>query len=199
MNNASSPLPSTFAETRSWRPTACASLILAALFIAILFAMGRIWWCECGFGLWTSDANGEATSQHLADPYTFTHVLHGIIFYWALGLWSKTAPLHRRFLLSLVIEVVWEILENSPPVIERYREATAALGYYGDSILNAMGDLIACACGFYLAARLPARIVVVVAVIEEIVLLLAIRDNLTLNIIMLLFPIESIKQWQLGA
>lgn len=173
--------------------------VLCIAFVVILRSMGRIWQCECGFGIWTSDAQGEATSQHFADPYWFTHILHGMIFYWLFGFWAKTSPVKRRFLCSLALEIGWEILENSPPVIERYRDATAALGYVGDSVLNAVGDVVACILGFWMAVKLPAKAVIALAVIEEIVLLIAIRDNLTLNVVMLLFPLESLKEWQLGA
>ncbi len=183
----------------SWAATAAVAIVLTIAFVGALHGIGRIPWCECGFGLWTSDTQGRATSQHLADPYSFTHILHGIIFYWAFGLWRRTAPIKRRFLLALLLEVVWELVENSPAVIDRYREATAAQGYYGDSILNAFGDLAACALGFLMAARLPPMFTVAFAVSEELVLLAVIRDNLALNVLMLFVPIKSIKQWQLGA
>jgi hypothetical protein len=176
-----------------------ATFAIVVCFALILHWMGRVPWCTCGFGIWTPEALSEETSQHLADPYTFTHVLHGIIFYWLAGLFPAASPIKRRYYVAILLEVGWEILENSPPVIERYRDATAALGYVGDSILNALGDVIACILGFWLAARLATKYVLALVLLEEVVLLIAIRDNLTLNIVMLLFPLEPVKQWQLGS
>jgi hypothetical protein len=190
-------------QTGRWR-TLLVSLAIVAAFVVVLRLMGRLAWCECGFRLWTHQSQGTETSQHLADPYSFTHVLHGIIFYAVLA-WLAKRPAFARHLsrdrcivIALLLEVAWEIVENTPWVIERYREATAARGYYGDTILNCLGDVIACMLGYYLAARLPVWWSVAFAVAIELVLLATIRDNLTLNVVMLFYPIESVKQWQLG-
>jgi hypothetical protein len=180
-----------------WRYLGATAGILV-VFAGILALMDREPWHTGGFGIWTSDAAGEATSQHFADPYSFTHVVHGMIFYWAVWLVAKKMPVEQRFMVALLIEVGWEILENTPPVIRRYREDTLALGYFGDTILNAIGDVLFCILGIWMAIRLPVKWVVVFAVIEELILLAWVRDNLTLNVVMLLFPIEAIKQWQLG-
>lgn len=166
--------------------------------VAVLYVMGRIPWCASGFGIWTSDAWSDRTSQDFADPYSFSHVLHGVIFYWALQHLAKNRSMPQRFILAMLIEVAWEILENSPIIISRYRNATAALGYSGDSILNSVGDIFSCLIGFWMAMRWPVKVVVALVIFEELALLIAIRDNLTLNVIMLIHPIQAIKDWQLG-
>jgi Protein of unknown function (DUF2585) len=181
----------------TWRSGIILALILA-LHALTLHLMGRIAWCECGFGLWTSHAWSSETSQMLADPYSFTHVLHGIIFYFALCYFAPKSPLHARLIVAVLIEVAWEVFENTPFVINRYRAATASLDYTGDSILNSAGDVLSAFVGFCLAARLPWKLVVALAIVIELVLLATIRDNLTLNILMILFPIDAIKQWQVA-
>jgi Protein of unknown function (DUF2585) len=164
-----------------------------------LLVMGRIAWCKCGFGLWTSHAWSNETSQMLADPYSFTHVLHGIIFYFLLRYFMPSMPLHARLLAAMALEVGWEVLENTPFTINRYRAATVSLDYEGDSVLNSLGDILSALVGFCLAARLSWKWILALAVAIELVLLATIRDNLTLNILMLLYPIEAIKQWQTGS
>ncbi len=181
----------------TWRSVGALSAILV-LHAITLHLMGRIAWCECGFGLWTSHAWSSDTSQMLADPYSFTHVIHGIIFYAILRCFASWIPLQGRFLVALVIEVAWEVFENTPFVIDRYRAATASLDYTGDSVLNSIGDILSAVVGFYLAARLPWKWTLAIAIVIELLLLVTIRDNLTLNILMILFPIEAIKQWQAG-
>jgi hypothetical protein len=135
----------------------------------------------------------------LADWYSASHVVHGLIFYAILAIVAKRWPVERRFLLALVIETAWEIFENTPMVIDRYREATVALGYTGDTILNSVSDIAMMALGFLAARRLPVWLAVVLLLVLELVPLLVIRDNLTLNIWMLLAPNDAIVSWQAGA
>jgi hypothetical protein len=178
------------------RRTLVAALIFSGAFAVVLYLMHRPAWCKSGLGLW-ANAWTSCTSQHLFDPYALTHVLHGVIFYWLVRPLAPQLSLKWRFVLALGLEVAWEILENSPWVIERYRQDTAALDYTGDSILNAVGDLLATAVGFVLAAKLSWRWSAGLFVVIELGLLYFVRDNLTLNLIMLLFPLEALKEWQL--
>lgn len=184
--------------TASSRPKPLFILAAAlAATLAIMWAMGRPPVCTCGtVELWGEV--GPKQSQMLADWYSPSHIIHGFLFYTLLAwLWPR-APIERRFLLALVIEAAWELAENSPMVIDRYREATIALGYSGDSILNSLSDIAMMALGFLGARRLPVRASVAVVLVLELVPLIAIRDNLTLNIIMLLAPNQAILNWQAG-
>lgn len=163
----------------------------------LLHRQGRSWWCACGqTHLWCGDIHNEHCSQHLFDPYSFTHVLHGIAFCGILA-WAipRISPVWRLF-ITVVIESLWELLENSQLIIQRYRAATIALGYEGDSIINSLSDILCCAAGFVLARRLGLRWSFVFFVATELVLLFWIRDNLTLNIVMLICPLDAIKTWQ---
>lgn len=170
---------------------------LLALTAALLRWQGRLWACACGYVLlWTGDAWSGDTSQHLFDPYAFTHVLHGIVFCGLLAWGLPRVTLTRRFLLAVAAEAAWEVVENTRFVIERYREATAALGYTGDTVINSLGDILACAVGFAAAARLGLVRSILLFLLVEIVLLVTIRDSLLLNIIMLIYPLEDIRQWQ---
>jgi hypothetical protein len=181
------------ARRRAWM----ASALLFIGFWLTLWLLGRQWVSDSGFGAWTG-AWTEHTSQWMADPYTFSHVLHGIFFYWLLLPLRRRLTLSRRFIVASLIEAGWEILENTPYVIDRYRAATASLDYYGDSILNSTFDLIAAMIGFWLAWKYPWKWVLLFVIAIELLLAWLVRDNLTLNIVMLLYPLESIKQWQLG-
>lgn len=177
-----------------------ASLIIALVVCVGLWLEQRALHCHCGRWLvWISDVNSRHCSQHLFDPYSFTHFLHGVLFFG--GLWTLRNHLtpKQRWLACLILEGVWELIENTPFVIERYRTATIALGYQGDSIINSMGDLISCGLGYLVAQRVSWRKSVAMFLIVECVLLVAIRDSLLLNVIMLLWPLEIIKQWQQGA
>ena len=167
---------------------------------AILLAMGRPPICTCGMvKLWEGAVNSAGNSQHIADWYSFSHIIHGFIFYglswWLLRSWLKT---DARLALSVVIEAGWELLENSPFIIDRYRTATLAFGYSGDSVLNSMSDIAMMAAGFLFALKMPARVTVAVAIGFELMTLYTIRDNLTLNVLMLTWPIEAVKTWQAG-
>jgi Protein of unknown function (DUF2585) len=174
-----------------------ASLLLLLGFWLVLWLLGRELTSDSGFGVWTG-AWTENTSQWMADPYTFSHVLHGIFFYWMLLPLRRRLSVGSRFIVASLIEAGWEILENTPFVIDRYRAATASLDYYGDSILNSTFDLIAAMLGFWVAWKFDWKWVLLSVVAIELVLAYLVRDNLTLNIVMLFYPLESIKEWQLA-
>jgi hypothetical protein len=176
--------------------------IAGVLFLAAtmyqLHNQGRIWWCACSrFSLWEGDIWSSHCSQHLLDPYSFTHVLHGIVFCWVVSLVFPQVTLAWRFWIVTCIEALWEVIENTQFVIHRYREVTIGIGYEGDSIINSMGDIWCCALGFLLAQYLGFRRSLIFFVVVEILLLIFIRDNLTLNVLMLLYPIDAIKIWQM--
>src|SRR5262245_30206090 len=176
-------------------------LVAAVLLLAQAIALhleGMSPWCKYGLGFW-SWVNTHCTSQQFVDPYSLTHVLHGVIFYWALRLLASRLAPRWAFVVALAIEMAWEILENSPWVIERYRSHTASLDYRGDSVLNSLGDSLAASIGFVFASRFSWKTSLAFFVAVELLLLIFIRDNLTLNVLMLFFPIEGIKQWQLSA
>jgi hypothetical protein len=171
------------------------------LTIFVLHLQDRIWWCkwDSPLLLWSSDAWSKHSSQHLFDPYSFTHVLHGLLFYAALFLiFRRRLPLAWVLFVAVSVEAGWEILENSKAVIERYRAATFSLDYFGDSIANSFGDILSCAVGFLIAHKLAFWRSLFLFALVEIVLILTIHDSLLINIIMLVHPIEAIKAWQTG-
>lgn len=177
------------------------ALIAGALLAtaAILHAMGRVFFCTCGqVRLWAGGVHTPDNSQQLSDWYSFSHIIHGMIFFGLLWLAARRLPLLWRLTVAILIECGWEILENSPLIIERYRQATIAVGYTGDSILNSLSDVAMMALGFFIAARLPWRWTVALALAMELITLIVIRDNLALNIVMLAWPVEAIRQWQAG-
>ncbi|HTM31726.1 MAG TPA: DUF2585 domain-containing protein [Vicinamibacterales bacterium] len=178
------------------------ALVAAAIVIssaAILLAMGRVPYCKCGYvKLWHGVVMSSENSQHLTDWYTPSHVIHGIGFYALLWLVARRLPIGTRFLIALTLEASWEVIENTPMVINRYREATIALDYYGDSVINSVADIGAMVAGFWLASATPIVFSIGFVVTMEIFAAYMIRDNLTLNIIMLLYPLEAIKRWQGG-
>ena len=182
-------------------PVLPASLAVFLLAGVILLAMGRVPICKCGYvKAWHGIVVSSENSQHLSDWYTFSHIIHGFAFYllfWAIGRrfgWF----LGLRLLLAVALESAWEIFENTPLIINRYRAQTIALDYYGDSVLNSLADIAAMVAGFLLAARLPVAVIVTLTVAMELFVGYSIRDNLALNIIQLLHPFESILRWQKG-
>ncbi len=182
---------------RDHRGIIVASIAVLGLTAAIEIGLGRSLLGPDGrFGWWDGDIWSSENSQRVADAYSFSHVIHGILFFALLRLAARGVPVRRRFVLALLLEAGWEILENSPVVINRYREATIALGYVGDSVLNSCSDVVMMALGFLFACRMRVWASVAVVVFLEVFCLLWVRDNLTLNIIMLLHPIGAIKAWQ---
>ncbi|PTW63312.1 uncharacterized protein DUF2585 [Breoghania corrubedonensis] len=176
-----------------------AGIAIMAATAIILLAMGRIPICECGYvRLWSPPADLAGNSQHIADWYSPSHFIHGLLFYAALWLLLRSRPLGSRALIALVIEAAWEIVENSPWIIDRYREATIAVGYTGDSVLNSVCDILFMLIGFLFAARMPVWFSVAIAIVLELLALWVIRDNLTLNVIMLVHPVDAIRTWQAG-
>lgn len=175
-----------------------AGIVLAAA--AILLAMGRAPICECGaIDLWVGERDSSRTSQMIADWYSLSHIVHGLLFYAALAWLIPRCPLGWRFAAALLIEASWEVIENTPLIIDRYREATAALGYSGDSVVNSLADIAMMALGFLAARRLPVWAAIALVLVLEILPLFVIRDNLTLNVWMLLAPSDALKAWQSAA
>ena len=178
-------------------------MLVAALLVALaavaLYALGRPPICTCGeVKLWVSAVQSADNSQHVADWYTPSHVIHGFLFYWLGWLFLRRNPIGERFVMAVAIEAAWELLENSDYMINRYREATIALGYTGDSILNSLFDIGWMVLGFLIAQRLPARGTIALALALELLALWAVRDNLTLNVLMLIAPSDAVREWQAG-
>ena len=178
--------------------TAAVILLILAATAATLHAMGRPLNCTCGHVALWHGAIDSGNSQHLLDWYSLSHVIHGFLFYAAGWLLLRRLPVRVRLLLAVLIEAGWELIENSPMVIDRYRTATMALGYVGDSVINSLSDISCMIVGFVLARRLPVAVTIVLAIAMELLALTVIRDNLTLNIVMLLWPIDAIRHWQAG-
>lgn len=182
-----------------WVLPACAGVTVATALI--LRGMGRTWWCKGGeWWPWAGDIWSMHASQHLFDPYSFTHVLHGVAFYGLmallLGRWLKPP---QRLFFAVLLESAWEILENSSMVIEKYRAATISLDYFGDSVLNSVADVLCCALGYLAAMWLPVWASIAGFVAMEVFLALWIRDGLLLNVLMLVAPLQAVKDWQMGA
>ena len=179
-----------------------AALVIAA----ILLAMGRVPICTCGtVKLWWGNVQSAENSQHIADWYSFSHVIHGLLFYffahilWRRWKWFGGKPASWALPIAVAFEGMWELLENSPMIIERYRAVTVSLGYNGDSVINSLSDIGFMTLGFLIASRLPAWASVVLAIVFELFTLAMIRDNLTLNVLMLVWPIDAIRLWQAAA
>jgi len=163
------------------------------------FSMGRKLWGASGVaGLWSGDIWSSHNSQFLLDPYSFTHITHGILFFGLLVLVLPKITAQSRLWVAVTVEAAWEVLENTSVVIERYRAETISLNYYGDSVINSMGDILACVLGFYFASRLPTRVTVIGTIALELLLLFWTRDNLALNVVMLIHPSGAIRAWQAG-
>jgi hypothetical protein len=163
------------------------------------FTMGRKLWGISGEpGVWSGDINSSHNSQYLFDPYTFTHITHGILLYGLSWILARRAPLRERALMTLSLEALWEIVENMNFVINRYRAETISLHYYGDSVINSMSDIETAMAGFAIAAILPARFSLLTVLVLETTLALTIRDSLLLNIVMLVHPIAAVRRWQAG-
>ena len=201
------PRPSGFLDSfrslTSARTIAAAGALVAATGLVLLF-MGRVPICRCGYvSLWHGQVMSAGNSQHISDWYTFSHVIHGFLFYGLLWLVAGRAgrlilPIGLRLAIAVLLEGAWEIAENTDTVINRYREATIALDYYGDSVLNSISDVLAMILGFVLAARWPVWLILVLGLAMELVVGYLIRDNLTLNVLMLLWPLDVIRNWQMG-
>lgn len=176
----------------------CLGIIVIAQ--SMIYAMGHPLICKCGtIKLWYGGRGDSEMSQHLTDWYSYSHVLHGIIFYWLLSAIAKgRLSVAARLVIAVLIEGAWEVFENSPFIINRYRAQTVSRDYFGDSILNSTGDILCMLVGFFLASRLPAWVTVFLLIATEVILLVLIRDNLALNVLMLIHPVEWIKQWQLA-
>jgi hypothetical protein len=185
---------------RGRRADAGIGLAIVVLALALELAMGRPAAYRNGpFRVWSGSVQSDQNSQQLTDAYTFTHVIHGAAFYGLTRVAMPRSAVAVRTLVALAFESSWEVYENTDRVINRYRSSTISLGYYGDSVTNSLGDILACLLGFALTWRLPTRVTLAWVAVVELALAAAIRDNLTLNIIMLLYPIDAIRVWQLGA
>lgn len=173
--------------------------LVFAVAMTLLWLQGRLWWCQAGDMVpWSWDIWSTHNSQHIVDPYAFTHVLHGVLEFWLIGLIFRKMPISWRLVLAVAIEGTWEVAENSPFIIERYRTVTLSLDYFGDSIINSMADMLCCATGFTIAYKLKFWRSLILFLATEAVLIVWIRDSLILNIIMLVHKSDVIKTWQMA-
>jgi hypothetical protein len=178
---------------------ATAGAALVGLAGAAEFAMDRKLWGVSGEpGIWSGDIWSSHNSQYMTDPYTFSHITHGVLWYGLLALVANKLPVRVRFILAVALECAWEVFENTDMVIQRYRAATISLNYYGDSVMNSMCDILTAVLGFILAAMLPTRVTLIGVIVLEVALALWIHDSLLLNVLMLIRPIRAIRTWQLA-
>ncbi len=185
--------------TRQSLPYWCCALIVAATAAWLLF-IGRVPICECGYVKpWHGQAVSSENSQHLSDWYTPSHLIHGFLFYAALWLVAPGLSFGWRLVIATLVEALWEIVENSDAIIERYRAVTISLDYYGDSVVNSVADILAMMVGFWLASRLPVWLSVAIVIGFEALTMWVIRDGLALNVLMLLWPLDAVRDWQAGA
>ncbi len=185
-----------FDKRNLWSWGAIAFIFVAAA--ALLRYQGRLWICSCGnFLLWSGNICSSDNSQHLFDPYSFTHVLHGFLFFWIVAAFFKKLRPTWQLTLAIAIEALWEVFENTDFIINRYRSETAALGYNGDTVVNSFGDILCCLIGFIIARRLGWRRSIIVFAVLEVVLLLWIKDSLLLEIVMLISSVDAIRAWQM--
>jgi hypothetical protein len=202
--NAPNDEPALSASTRAWRlgltpPMWLTLAAILAVHVTALRLEGHRWWCKCGEpSLWVSDTRSMHNSQHLLDPYSFSHVSHGMLFFGLCAWLLPSVALGWRLVVATAIETVWEIVENTQFVIDRYRAATISLDYYGDSVGNSFGDVLSCLVGFLLARYLGLWRSIALLIVLELALLFWIRDNLLLNVVMLIHPIDAVKAWQNG-
>jgi len=176
-----------------------AGAALVGLAGAAEFAMDRKLWGVSGEpGIWSGDIWSSHNSQYMTDPYTFSHITHGVLWYGLLALVANKLPVRVRFILAVALECAWEVFENTDMVIQRYRAATISLNYYGDSVMNSMCDILTAVLGFILAAMLPTRVTLIGVIVLEVALALWIHDSLLLNVLMLIRPIQAIRAWQLA-
>lgn len=172
-----------------------AIVVVATIMLAI---QGRVIWCEAGdYWPWSWQVMSRHNSQHVIDAYSFTHILHGILEFWLIGLVFSRVPLAWRFVIAIFIESTWEVAENTSYIINRYREATLSLDYFGDSIVNSLADIVCCGIGFVIAKKIGYWSSLALFIVTETILIFTIRDSLILNIIMLIYPLDAIKNWQM--
>ncbi len=186
--------------TFSWRMALGVAVGLVAAQVLVLYLLGQPWLCSCGYvKLWEGMIFSVGNSQHISDWYTFSHIIHGFVFYAVLTYFFPRVPMLWRLALALGLEVGWEIMENTPWVINQYREQALAAGYTGDSILNSLSDTLAMLAGFLLAWRLPVWLTVAFAIGMELFVGYAVHDNLALNILNFIYQFDAIVRWQSGA